>query len=71
MTMTQIRCFLEVAECLSFSAAAEKLYVSQPSVSRHILHLEQELGFALFRRGRLFRVGGPGDSGDVPPDRPL
>ncbi len=52
MTSLQIQYFLTAAECMSFSQAAEKLYVSQPAVSRQIKLLEQELGCRLFDRSR-------------------
>jgi DNA-binding transcriptional LysR family regulator len=42
--------FLAVAETKNFSQAAEKLFVTQPAVSKHILMLEKELGFLLFER---------------------
>lgn len=38
------------AECKSISKAAELLYISQPSLSRFISSLEQELGILLFER---------------------
>ena len=50
MTSLQVQYFLQVAESMSFSKAAEELYVSQPSVSRQVQLLEQELGFSLFDR---------------------
>ncbi len=50
MNSTQIQCFLTVAECGSFSRAAQKLYMSQPTLGRQIAALEQELGFLLFLR---------------------
>jgi DNA-binding transcriptional LysR family regulator len=50
MTMTQIRYFLTVAQELSFSKAAELLYVSQPAISRQMAQLEQELEVRLFDR---------------------
>ena len=50
MTPTQINYFLTVADKLSFSKAAEQLYVSQPAVSRQVSLLEQELGVPLFSR---------------------
>jgi DNA-binding transcriptional LysR family regulator len=50
MTLTQIRYFLTVAQELSFSKAAELLYVSQPAISRQMAQLEQELGVRLFDR---------------------
>ena len=50
MLYQKIRCFLEVANCLSFSAAAKNLYISQQAVTRQISTLEQELGIKLFYR---------------------
>ena len=52
MTSLQIAYFLKVTDCMSFSQAAEELYVSQPSVSRQIKLLEEELGYRLFDRTR-------------------
>lgn len=42
--------FLETARYLNFSRAAEKLYISQPTLSRSIVSLERELGVKLFER---------------------
>ena len=42
--------FFEVAKLLSFSRASETLYISQPSVSKHIKNLEIQYGVALFER---------------------
>ena len=50
MNDLQIKYFLAVAESLSFSHAAEALFVSQPAVSKQISALEEELGFLLFTR---------------------
>lgn len=50
MTFTQINYFLTLADVGSFSAAAERLYVSQPAVSKQISLLEKSLGFRLFNR---------------------
>ena len=50
MNSLQINCFLEAAKYHSFSKAAEKLYISQPTFSRNIAMLEQELGIRLFHR---------------------
>jgi DNA-binding transcriptional LysR family regulator len=52
MTSLQVIYFLKVADCMSFSQAAQELYVSQPSVSRQVKLLESELGYALFDRSR-------------------
>lgn len=42
--------FFEVATQLSFSRAAEALYISQPAVTRHIQTLEKHYGASLFER---------------------
>lgn len=46
-----LRAFEAVARLLSFSAAAEELYLTQSAVSRQIRALEEELGATLFLRG--------------------
>lgn len=50
MTTDQLEAFLAVAEFKSYRAAAEKLYLSQPSLSSRIQALERELGTTLFNR---------------------
>ncbi len=42
--------FLRVAENLSFSKAADDLFISQPAVTKHVKELENKLGIALFER---------------------
>ena len=42
--------FLVLAKQLNFVRAAEILHISQPTLTRHIAYLEQELGFKLFNR---------------------
>lgn len=50
MEMRQLEYFLAILETGSFSAAAEKLYLSQSSLSKQIIKLERELGQTLFLR---------------------
>ncbi|CAM3148072.1 regulatory helix-turn-helix protein, lysR family [Paracoccus aminovorans] len=46
----QIEAFRAIIESGSVTAAAELLFLTQPSVSRLLADLEAELGFALFAR---------------------
>lgn len=50
ITIRQIEAFLKVAECGSFTRAAERLHVAQPALSQHVRDLESELGIRLFDR---------------------
>src|SRR5262249_9796806 len=53
MTLRQCEVFLAVARERSFSLAAKKIRLSQPTLSEHMTELEKELGAELFsRRGR-------------------
>lgn len=52
MEMHQVRYFLAVARTLNFTRAAEECNVAQPSLTRAIRQLEDELGGELFRRER-------------------
>lgn len=61
MTGTQLRCFLAAAKYLNFTTAAAALYLTQPTLSKNIAALEQELGLSLFyrtRRGLRLTPGG-------------
>ncbi len=51
LSLGSLRAFEAVARRLSFSDAAEELFVTQSAVSRQIKGLEDELGAALFVRG--------------------
>lgn len=46
----QLRAFLETAETGSLSAAARKLGLTQPTLSRQVAAIEQQLGVTLFER---------------------
>lgn len=52
MEMHQVRYFLALCEELNFTRAAARVNVSQPSLTRAIKMLEEELGGPLFRRER-------------------
>jgi DNA-binding transcriptional LysR family regulator len=52
MEMQQIRYFLALSEDLNFTRAAQRCKVSQPTLSRAIKLLEEELGAPLFHRER-------------------
>lgn len=54
MELYQIRYFLALCETLNFARAAERCNVSQPSLTRAVQKLEQELGGLLIRRERRF-----------------
>ena len=47
---TQVEYFLAVSKHLSFTKAAEALYVSQPAISRAVAMLEEQLGVKLLKR---------------------
>lgn len=50
MDIQHIKYFLEVAKCKSFSKAAERLFVTQPILTRCIKNLEEELDLPLIIR---------------------
>ncbi len=50
MDIFRLQSFCAVYELRSFSKAAEKLFISQPTVSSHIISLEQQLKHKLFDR---------------------
>ena len=58
MTLTQLKYIVETAETGTISKAAEKLYISQPSLTAAIRELEHEFGITIFQHkassGQLF-----------------
>ena len=61
MELANLQAFVAVAEQESFSLAAERLFLTQPAVSKRIATLESELNQRLFDRiGRRIRLTEPG-----------
>jgi LysR family hydrogen peroxide-inducible transcriptional activator len=52
MTLTELRYIVAVARERHFGRAAEACYVSQPTLSVAVRKLEEELGIAIFERGK-------------------
>lgn len=52
MRVRNLASFVKVAKLGSFRAASAQLHISQPAISARINALEDELGVALFRRGK-------------------
>ena len=50
MDFRQLETFVEVVKLKSFSKAAERLFITQPTVTNHIQNLEKELGTLLINR---------------------
>lgn len=52
MHMTTIRYMVTIADCKSFTRAAEKLYITQPALSQAIQRFEKGTGIQIFIRDR-------------------
>lgn len=52
MELRHLRYFVAVADALSFTKGAQKLHLAQPSLTRQIKDLEEEIGVRLFDRAR-------------------
>lgn len=52
MTLTELKYIVAVADERHFGRAAERCFVSQPSLSAAVKNLEEELGVRLFERGK-------------------
>lgn len=50
MNLNYVQTFVRIAENKSFSQTARELYLTQPTVSCQIAHLEGDLGVRLFLR---------------------
>ncbi len=51
MTLTQLNYMLAVAKYGNFTTAAEKSFVTQPTLSMQVQKIEEELGVKIFNRG--------------------
>ena len=63
MTFEQLQCFIASVEEKTFLDAAHSLYISQSSLSKQIMKLEQELGVMLWDRSR--RKAGLPEAGNI------
>jgi len=61
MDTQDLKVFIAVAENRSFSEAADRIYLSQPAVSKRIANLETLLGTRLFDRISKSQVYSPGN----------
>ncbi|MDF2499835.1 MAG: transcriptional regulator, LysR family [Anaerosporomusa subterranea] len=52
MDIKDMKCYLAVVEEGSINAAAKRLHIAQPPLSRQMKQLEEELGVKLFERGK-------------------
>lgn len=51
MTLQQLRYVVQVAADGTFSAAAKRLFITQPSLTAAVRELERELGITIFTAG--------------------
>ena len=52
MTLNQLQYFMSLASRLNFRAVAERYFITQPTLSRQIASLEEELNVKLFERSK-------------------
>ena len=50
INLNSLKIFLEVASSKSFLDASNKLFISQPAISKSMSKLEEDLGIVLFYR---------------------
>ncbi|WP_459616712.1 LysR family transcriptional regulator [Bordetella sp. 2513F-2] len=60
ISLRQVEAFRMVALAGSVSGAAQRMYISQPAVSRLVADLEEAIGFTLFDRSRRFQLTAEG-----------
>lgn len=60
MRIGLLREFIEFAKYQNVSAAARKLFITQPALSNHIATIEKELGVALVNRGQSLELNEAG-----------
>ena len=53
MEIRVLKYFLTIAREENITRAAEQLHITQPTLSRQMMQLEEELGVRLFRRNRV------------------
>ncbi len=62
MDIRHLQYFLEVARCKSFTKAGEVLHITQPTISKMVKNIEEELGVELFdRSGRRVELTDAGE----------
>ena len=52
MLLKQMKYFITIVDCHSFTEAAEQCFISQSAISQQIKSLERELGIRLFERNK-------------------
>ncbi len=62
MTINTLTVFLTVVEEMSFTRAAQRLFITQQSLSGHIRRLEEEYGVTLFERKPKLRLTADGEN---------
>jgi len=50
LTVKQLRYFVEIVDCGSFSLAAERLFIAQSALSRQVKEMESLMGVTLLAR---------------------
>ncbi|RZG72776.1 LysR substrate-binding domain-containing protein [Acinetobacter sp. WCHAc060025] len=55
MDIKALKVFVEIVNCRSFTLAAEHLFMTQPTISKTIKNLEEDLSTALFKKGEAGR----------------